>query len=221
VYAAHNFHGFFLRHFVRDRIAARPGIDYNRFALYLSVIVAGCLRCIRQPSTFKLKRNACKMKKKLLQTARTLTCPALVILLLAGCTADYGRLQRDADVKQAFESNQVPSDYKYYYYGFISRPYVVFGIEPKYEMDSHMWRELEPDTAEFEEAIRWIWEDYGYDRFGADILDPSGKKVGIMYTSIYEIAIEFGPENQIEVIPHTPFLWGPAADGGGGVKGGL
>ena len=99
----------------------------------------------------------------------------ITLTLIAGCTANYGSLKLDAQVQQAFESNQVPKNYKYYYYGD-SEPYVIFGIEPEYEMDSYMWRDVSPDTAEFKEMTRWIWEDYGYYKFGADILDPKGVK---------------------------------------------
>jgi hypothetical protein len=108
-------------------------------------------------------------------------------------------------------------DYKYYYYGD-SEPYVIFGIEPKYEMDSKLWRDVSPDTEEFKEMTRWIWEDYGYYKFGADILDPNGVKVGIMYTSINETSVKFVGDNQIVVMPHTPFLWGPDEGRGGGIR---
>jgi hypothetical protein len=135
-----------------------------------------------------------------------------VLALIAGCTGTYGSLKQDAEVQQAFESNLVPQEYKYYYYGFDTRPYVIFGIEPKYEMNSNMWREVMPDTAEFQEMIRWIWEDYGYYKFGADILDPQGKKVGVLYSAIHETSVKFVNDNRIMVMPNTPFLWGPEAD---------
>ena len=141
----------------------------------------------------------------------------MALTLFAGCTANFGSLRRDAQVQQAFESNQVPMDYKYYYYAD-SEPYVIFGIEPKYEMDSYMWREVSPDTAEFKEMTRWIWEDYGYYKFGANILDPKGVKVGIMYTAIRETSVKFVGDNQIVVIPNTPFLWGPEASRGSGIR---
>ena len=132
-----------------------------------------------------------------------------VLALIAGCAGTYGSLKRDAEVQQAFESNQVPKEFKYYYYGFDTRPYVIFGIEPKYEMNSNMWREVMPDTAEFKEMTRWIWEDYNYYKFGADILDPQGKKVGVFYSAIRETSVKFVNDNQIKVMPNTPFLWGP------------
>ena len=135
------------------------------------------------------------------------------LFLLAGCAGTYGSLKRDAEVQQAFESNQIPMDYKYYYYGD-AEPYAIFGIEPKYEIDSRVWREATPDTEDFNEMVRWIWEDYGYYKFGANILDPQGNKVGIYYSAIRETAVKFVNGNQIEVMPHTPFLWGPNGVGG-------
>ena len=138
-----------------------------------------------------------------------------VLALITGCAGTYGSIKRDVEVQQAFESNQVPMDYKYYYYGD-SEPYAIFGIESKYEMNSRAWREATPDTEDFKEMVRWIWEDYGYYKFGANILDPQGKKVGIYYSAIRETAVKFVNDNQIMVMPHTPFLWGP--DGGGGSR---
>ena len=136
----------------------------------------------------------------------------LAVLALAGCAGNYGSLKRDAQVQQAFESNQVPRNYKYYYYGYDTRPYAIFGIEPEYQMNSKMWREVTPDTESFKEMTRWIWEDYGYYKFGADILDPQGKKVGVFYSAIRETSFKFTNGNQIMVMPNTPYLWGPAAD---------
>ena len=109
-----------------------------------------------------------------------------VLFLLAGCSGTYGSLKRDVEVQQAFESNQVPMNYKYYYYGN-SEPYAIFGIEPKYEIDSRVWREA-----------------------------TQGNKVGIYYSAIRETAVKFVNGNQIVVMPHTPFLWGP--DGSGDIR---
>ena len=136
-----------------------------------------------------------------------------VLALIAGCAGNYGNLKRDTEVQQAFETNQVPMDYKYYYYGFDTRPYVIFGIEPEYEMNSKMWREVMPNTAEFKEMTRWVWEDYGYYKFGADILNPQGKKVGVFYSAIRDTSVKFVNGNQIMVMPNTPFLWGPGDRG--------
>jgi len=142
----------------------------------------------------------------------------IFLTLVVGCSGKYGSYKRDTGVKQAFETNQVPTEYKYFYYGFDTRPYVIFGIEPKYEMNSKMWKEVSADTSEFKNITRWVWEDYGYYKFGADILDPNGNKVGVLYTAIRETTLKFGDNNQISVIPNSPFLWGPVDRGGVSVR---
>ena len=135
----------------------------------------------------------------------------LIGILLAGCAGGYGRYTRDTEVMQSFVDNRVPSDYRYYYFGYDTRPYAVIGVEKKYDAGSNLWREVEPNTEKFNYMIRWIWEDYGYSRYAARILDPSGNPVGVLYTSIREVAIKFSGGNRIIVMPHTPFLWGPGA----------
>ncbi len=152
-------------------------------------------------------------KNKILWTG---TLGIIILALVAGCSGKYGSYKRDTEVQLAFESNQVPADYKYYYYGLGNETIAIFGIEPKYEMNSRMWKEATPDTSEFKEITRWVWEDYGYYKFGADILDPDGNKVGILYTAIDETIVKFGDDNQISVMPNTPFLRGP--DGRGGMR---
>jgi hypothetical protein len=136
----------------------------------------------------------------------------LLACLAAGCLGNYGRYKRDSEVFQAFNNNQVPLDYRYYYYHSGSFPIAVIGVEKKFDAGSRMWREVEPDTQKFRDMIIWIWEDYGYSRFAARILDPSGNQVGVLYTSIREVAIKFTDDNRIVVMPHTPFLWGPGAE---------
>jgi hypothetical protein len=147
--------------------------------------------------------------------------PGILLLVLAmamtACAGNYGQLKQNAEVQQEFEANQVPRDYKYFHYSD-SEPYVILGLEPSYIMESTMWRDVSSDTEAFQEMVRWIWEDYGYHKFGADILDPTGKKVGIIYTAIRETSVKFVGDNKIVVIPNKPFLWGPDTGGGGGVR---
>ena len=138
-------------------------------------------------------------------------------LTATGCSSKYGQLKHNVEVQNAFESNQVPADYKYFHYSD-SEPYVILGLDPSYYMKTVMWRDVSADTEEFKEMVRWIWEDYGYYKFGADILDPEGTKVGIMYTAIRETSVKFVGDSQIVVMPHTPFLWGPEAGRGSGTR---
>ena len=153
--------------------------------------------------------NASLNKNILIEHVFLIGLAMVMLALTVGCSGKYGSLLRDQQVQEEFESNNTPTDYKYYYYGFDTAPYAVFGVEPKYSVKSNMWREATPDTAEFQNMIRWVWEDYGYTKFGADILNPDGKKVGILYTAILQTSVKFVDDDQIVVMLGTPFLWGP------------
>jgi hypothetical protein len=139
-----------------------------------------------------------------------------VFALLAGCSGMYGSYRRDAEIYQSFRTNQVNGNYTYYYNGVGNQVYAIIGIEHKYQIHSKFWREVKPNTEEFNRLTNRIWADYGYRTYGADLLDPAGNKIGIVYTSIYEVAVKFLGDNLIEVMLGTPYLWGPG-DGGGGI----
>jgi len=136
----------------------------------------------------------------------------LLSTLIGGCAGSFGSYSRDAEVFATFNNHQVPLDYRYYYYHSGGDPIAVIGVEKKYDAGSRMWREVEPNSEKFKELIRWIWEDYGYSRFAGRINDPSGTQVGIIFTSVREVAIKFTGDNRIVVMPHTPFLWGPGVE---------
>ena len=129
-----------------------------------------------------------------------------------GCTGNYGRIQWDADVTEAFETNQVNPDYQYYFYGVGMQTYAVVGLDPKWEMNSIMWRSLQSDTEEFKVTTSRIWDnDYvaPYYPRGAHIIDASGDRVGVYYSSLIYPTVKFETENQVSVILDTAFLWGP------------
>jgi len=153
---------------------------------------------------------------RLLKAGACILLPALI----GGCMANYGNYARDSEVFDAFNNGQVPLNYQYYYYYSGSDYIAVIGVEKKYDVRSIMWHEVEAGSEKFKDLIKWIWEDYGYTRFAARINDPTGKQVGIMYTSIREVAIKFTDDDKIEVMPHAPFLWGPEVNSSGRYFGG-
>lgn len=158
-----------------------------------------------------MKKSPLQLKKRSNRRIFQISVGFLLLVLMAGCAGNYGRYNRDAEILQGFLDNKVPSDYRYYYHGYDTRPYALIGVEKKYDAGSNLWREVDPNSEKFRSMIRWIWGDYGYSPYGARILDPSGNPVGVLYTSIREVGIKFSGDNRITVMPHTPFLWGPAA----------
>jgi hypothetical protein len=154
----------------------------------------------------KINKNNLNLKILLLVVV------AIMMTGLNGCFGSYGKVKRDPELTKAIKSNQVIEGYKYYYYGDKDRPYAIAGIEPKYEVRSRLWREVDPHTDQFKKMIYWMWEDYGYYTYGAHILDPSGATAGIWYSSIYFVAVRFTADNRVVLMLEKPFLWGPTAD---------
>jgi len=152
-----------------------------------------------------------KLKRPLAGRFLQAAAGILLVPLLTGCLANFGNYNRDRDVFRAFNTDQVPADYHYYYHSG-SEPIAVIGVDKKYNAGSKMWREVDPDSQKFRDMIYWIWEDFGYTRFGARINDPAGNQVGIMYTAVREVAFKFTDDNRIIVMPNTPFLWGEFGD---------
>lgn len=129
--------------------------------------------------------------------------------MLNGCLENYGRIQRNPELTQAFQSYKVEPDYKYYYYGQTNYPYAIIGIDPAYQLTSKVWREIDPETEQFKNMVYWVWGgDYYSPISGANILSPTGEKVGIWYSSIWFVAIRFEENNRIAVMPDTPFIRG-------------
>jgi hypothetical protein len=135
---------------------------------------------------------------------------------LAACSANYGNFQRDNDVYLAFEENQVNPDYNYFANNQHPETPAIVGIDPQYKFESIFWREIQPDTEDFRISVTRVWDDLGYHRYGANILDPQGNKMGIYYSAVDIRSIKFSEDDRIEIMIHTPFLWGP--DGPGNIR---
>ena len=134
---------------------------------------------------------------------------AFIAIPLSGCLQNYGRLNRNAEIQQAFESNQVPPEYEYFFFGNPNWPYAVMGLDTDYNLRSRIWRTVEPDTDDFRHMTRFLWADYNYYPYGANILDPQGQKIGIIYTSSWMAAVKVDKESKtVEVMPYI-FLGGP------------
>jgi hypothetical protein len=138
---------------------------------------------------------------------------AVMLIGLTGCSG-YGRVTRDPDVTKAIQNNQIIEGYRYYYYGYANEPWALAGIDPKYKVTSKLWREVDPksENDKFKRLIYWIWVDYSWHPYGAYILDPSGAKAGIWYSSINGVAVRFKEDNTIVLMPNKPFLRGPSAE---------
>ena len=149
-------------------------------------------------------------------TAKAILMFSLGLLTLVwgvGCSQKYGQIHWDEDVTRSFEMNQVDPGYNFYQYTIGMRVFAIVGLDPKLELQSRLWRELEADTEDFEVATSRMWYDYSqireYPR-GAVIMDPAGEKVGVYFSSIRFVSINFRPENRVVLVLDTSVVRGGA-----------
>jgi hypothetical protein len=55
----------------------------------------------------------------------------------------------------------------------------------------------------------WVWSGHDYYPRGADIVDPSGKKIGIWYSGVRWAAVKMrDDQGNIMIAPDTPWMLG-------------
>ena len=144
------------------------------------------------------------LQKRIFLITRLLTISVIVMIVILGCFENYGRLQRSTEVQTMFETGQLPSEYNYHFYGLRSHPHAVMGLEPGWTLRSKTWRKVELSTEEFRYMTKWVWEDLGFYKYGAEILDPEFVKIGIIYTSSFMVAVKVDKDTKtVEVMPHV------------------
>ena len=67
-----------------------------------------------------------------------------VLAFLAGCSANYGRLEINSAVEQSFRNYDMLDQYQYYYSGRENKPSAIIGIDPTFQFSSEFWKAIEP-----------------------------------------------------------------------------
>lgn len=163
------------------------------------------IECGPAERKFTMRKRPFSLNQVISKPFITFLFGLLAFALAAGCTGSYGRVAFDENVADAFKTFQVPADYKYYYYGVNNRHYAILGLDPKWKLQSRIWRQIDPQTEKFKEAVKYMWEIENYPPYyvrGSYIFDNEGNKVGVYYSSFYA-TVKFGSDNRIEVIPDT------------------
>lgn len=137
----------------------------------------------------------------------------LALVWLSGCAQNYGKIHWDDSLTQAFQTYEIDRDYNFYQYTVGNRVFAIVGLDPKLEVRSNIWRDLASDTEDFEVAIDRIWYNYTKiprDPRGAFIRDPGGENVGVYFSSIRFLSVEFKANNRVSLLlDTTPILGGP------------
>ena len=125
----------------------------------------------------------------------------MILVVLVGCAAqNYGRLNSDTEVTQAFQNHQALPDHTYYYRGTQSRPFVIAGILKDFVLDSPLWVEIDPQSKDFHTLIdRVSLQGMGstVQPWGFKIMDSSGREIGVWYSAIRAAAVNVDENGRI------------------------
>ena len=125
----------------------------------------------------------------------------VILVIVTGCTAsNYGRLESNSEVTQAFQAHQILPDHTYYYRGTFSRPFVVAAIHKNFTLDSPLWVEIDTKSNDFRTLIdRVSLQGTGSTThpWGFKILDKSGSNVGVWYSAIRAAAVDIDENGRI------------------------
>ncbi len=143
---------------------------------------------------------------------RLLKSPVLLavfsVALLSGCAGNFGRLEINKNVKQAFGRYQMLDHYRYYYSGLENKPSAIIGIDPAFQLGSKYWTPIEP--SQFKKMVDRMFPEYGF-LYGAYMMTPGGKIAGVWYSWVHIYTIKFEGD-RIMVLSPEPFA---GVNGGG------
>ena len=134
---------------------------------------------------------------------------AILILFFSFQTAfarssSCGILKPNLDVNNLFISHKILPDHKYYYSGPDDVPKAIIGIDNNYTLDSKMWKPVDLTPEKLKKWCRNMFSDNDQPatNWGADILDPNGKKVGIWFSRQKRTSVNMLDNNRVQV--YTP-----------------
>ena len=131
----------------------------------------------------------------------------ILIIILGGCsTGNFGRLQPNLEITQAFEALQILPDHKYYFRGTFSRPFVIAGIQDDFTLDSKLWVKIDTQSTDFKTLVQRISlqgtgtavEPWGFKIFGS-----KGQYVGVWYSALRTADIQINEKNEIIALAPT------------------
>jgi hypothetical protein len=135
--------------------------------------------------------------------------PALIlVVLMVGCAADYGRLNKSPEIVNAFKKYEMLADYRYFYSGRENKPSAIIGVAPEFEFDPRSWTELPTDAQAFRRQVERLYPMDSAVEFGAYIVTPDGRRAGVWFSEMSSTVIKldgdrlivYSPENMTEEV---------------------
>jgi hypothetical protein len=132
-------------------------------------------------------------------------CVAIDLDLPGGISLKYGKLERSKEITKVFQTYQILPDHQYYVSGWGSVPYAIIAIDSQYKLRKGLWNPVDATVPMLRNWVRGMDTIYGYPPSGSQILDHTGKPLGMWYSSKQWTTIIIEEENKIAVLaPEAP-----------------
>lgn len=107
-----------------------------------------------------------------------------ISFVISACAISGQKLEMSREVNDIFESGEIISEYNYYYSGPESRPRAIVAISKDVSFEQDLWNAVEPSEDLLDRWNLHINNRYQESNFyfGAYILDPVGRRVGLWYS---------------------------------------
>jgi hypothetical protein len=130
---------------------------------------------------------------------------AMTILMVIGCTKNYGHFTKSTEVDLAFRQGDHQPDYQYFYAGRDNMPYAIIGIDRSYTVPSRYWVSFDPEPEMLRKMTGNMYGKLSYDPAGFHILDPDGNIIGVWYSSVNQFSVSVDQQNRtVEVLFRNP-----------------
>jgi hypothetical protein len=126
---------------------------------------------------------------------------------LNGC-ATTGRnspITNSQEATDIWHSYEILPNYRYYFWGPVSQPFYIIGIDEKYQLTPSSWQPVELTPAMLKNWFNYIDPRVGFSPslWGALITGPNGERIGLWY-SVRDWrrlgSASLGENNQVTVI---------------------
>jgi hypothetical protein len=82
----------------------------------------------------------------------------------------FGKLQRDAEISQIFETYQILPNHKYYISAWGNIPYAIIGIHENYTLREGLWKEVNLTPQLLRSWVFQMEPIYGYPPYGSNMV---------------------------------------------------
>ncbi len=144
-------------------------------------------------------------------------CLTLLVLVPAAAALDlpdfkslglpsfkYGKLKRDREVNETFQTYKVLPGYRYFTTGQGNVPNAIIGIGGSYKLRPGMWREVHLTTPLLRSWVTQMDNIYGYPPYGSIIFDNQGRRIGIWYSSKQWTTVIIEDDNEVAILTPEP-----------------